>query len=481
MTTMQFRPAQRKKTKLRMAIDGPAGAGKTFTALRFAFALGQRVAVIDTEAGSAAKYEGESPDGTPWRFDVLELTDFSPLSYVKAIAAAIGRYDVLVIDSLSHAWAGPGGALELVDQKTKAANSKNAFTSGWRDVTPMHNQLVEALLHCPMHLICTMRSKMGYVVENNVPKKVGLEPIQRNGMEYEFDVLGDINLDHGILFSKSRCSAIDQKYAEKPNAATIAPLVHWLNEGADVPQEIIDAAGFMERVQHVSATSATVDKPRKSAEQIAKEAAERAAKKTEKKEESAAETKPATPVQSATAPVPADAPCSAADSEAIKNLFITLGMTHEQQTKALAKRGAQAVRNLTAAQAAELLAALEAKAVAAAKVAETSPVTTNISAAVADTEPCTPDQVATIKGLLSSLGDPELVARIKAKLNAVNLTLAQLCWRDANKLEQALRAKEMEAFFAANLEAAAVENAPFDASDPPAVGDVAGESDPAKN
>lgn len=189
-----------------------------------------------------------------------------------------------------------------------------------------------------------------------------------------------------------------------------------------------------------------------------------------------------TTAPAATSPTVADnTPCSAADSEAIKNLFATLGMTHEQQTKALAKRGAQAVRNLTAAQAAELLAALEAKAVAAAKAVETSPATTNISAAAADTEPCTPDQVAAIKGLLSSLGDPELVAKIKAKLNAVNLTLAQLYWRDANKLEQALRAKEMEAFFAANLKAAAVENAPFDASDPPAVGDVNGESDPAKN
>ncbi len=193
-----------------------------------------------------------------------------------------------------------------------------------------------------------------------------------------------------------------------------------------------------------------------------------------------------------------NAPCSAADSEAIKNLFATLGMTHEQQVKALAKRNAQAVRNLTAAQAAELLAALEAKAVAVAKVAETSPTatttpattaTTNISAAVADSDPCSPDQVAAIKSLLPSMGNPELVAKVKAKLNAANLTLAQLCWRDANKLEQSLRMRAMEVFFAANLEAAAVEAAPFD------VGEQAGgdekssdaeaksatEADPAKN
>lgn len=168
-----------------------------------------------------------------------------------------------------------------------------------------------------------------------------------------------------------------------------------------------------------------------------------------------------------------NAPCSAADSEAIKNLFLTLGMTHEQQVKALAKRNAQAVRNLTVAQAAELLAALEAKMVAglAAKNEQErvdslrdsmSATPTNISAKVADTDPCSPDQVAAIKSLLSSMGNPELVAKVKAKLNAANLTLAQLCWRDANKLEQGLRMRAMEVFFAANLEAAAVESAPFD-------------------
>ncbi len=176
------------------------------------------------------------------------------------------------------------------------------------------------------------------------------------------------------------------------------------------------------------------------------------------------EPKPTTVTRPATAET---LPCSAADSEAIKSLFATLGMTHEQQTKALANRNAQAVRNLTAAQAAELLAVLEAKVVAkAAEVAATTTTPTatptmNISAAVADTDPCSPDQVTAIKNLLS-VADKELVLKVKAKLNAANLTLAQLCWRDANKLEQGLRMRAMEVFFAANLEAAAVESAPFD-------------------
>lgn len=108
-STGSFRPAVRRKTKLRMAFCGPAGSGKTYTALRQAFALaahcGGRVAVIDTEHGSASKYQGESPDGIPWEFDVRELTDFSPTAYTEAIVEA-GRlgYAVLVVDSLSHAW-----------------------------------------------------------------------------------------------------------------------------------------------------------------------------------------------------------------------------------------------------------------------------------------------------------------------------------------------------------------------------------------
>ncbi len=235
-----FTPATRKQLKLRMALDGPSGSGKTFTALRFAFGLAGesgKVAVLDTEHKAAAKYEGLSPDGIPWKFDTCELESFAPSTYSAVIKEA-GRqgYDVLVIDSLSHAWEGVGGALDLVDRK-----GGNKFTA-WKDVTPLHRDMIEAILASPCHVIVTMRSKMEYVLEENekgkqVPRKVGMAPIQRAGTEYEFDVVADLDHTHTLTVSKTRCPALDEARAVKPTAAFIEPLKAWLGEGVEAPAE----------------------------------------------------------------------------------------------------------------------------------------------------------------------------------------------------------------------------------------------------
>lgn len=236
-----FQKATRNKVRLRMAIDGPAGSGKTFTALRFAFAISSRVAVINSESGAIQKYLGLKPDVVPFEFDVCDLTDFSPAKYTEAIMAA-GRegYQVIVIDSLSHAWAGSGGALELKDKKA-GSGGNNSFTA-WKDITPMHNAMIEAILRSPAHIIATMRSKTEHVLEVNergkqVPRKVGMAPIQRAGMEYEFDVYCSMDNDHILTVSKTRCPEIDGVIIPKPGAGFMAPLITWLNEGSDLPPE----------------------------------------------------------------------------------------------------------------------------------------------------------------------------------------------------------------------------------------------------
>lgn len=227
-----FRPANREQLKLRMALDGPSGSGKSLTALRFAFALAGptgRVAAIDTEHRSLSKYQGDEFDGCRFDFDVAELTYFSPDNYTRTIQAAAG-YDVLIIDSLSHAWDGLGGALEQVDNK-----GGNRFT-GWKDVTPLHRQMVEAILASPMHVIATMRSKMEYVLEPDhrgkmVPRKVGMAPVQRAGMEYEFDLVCDLDTTHQLAVSKTRCPAVDGQSAIKPGAMFLQPVIEWLDHG----------------------------------------------------------------------------------------------------------------------------------------------------------------------------------------------------------------------------------------------------------
>jgi len=230
--TVTFTRATKEQAKLRLALIGPSGSGKTYTALRVAQAIGGRIALIDTEHGSASKYADE------FAFDTLHLTQFSPQTYVQAIIAAAQAqppYDVLIIDSLSHAWMGKGGALQMVDQAAKRY-SNNRFAA-WRDVTPQHNKLVEALIRCPFHLIATMRTKTAYEVQRDdkgkvKPVKIGLAPIQRDGFEYEFDVVGDLDLEHNLIVSKTRCRALDNAIIEKPGPDLAATLLEWLTDGA---------------------------------------------------------------------------------------------------------------------------------------------------------------------------------------------------------------------------------------------------------
>jgi uncharacterized protein YjhX (UPF0386 family) len=242
-----FTKAVRHQLKGKIAIDGPSGSGKTFTALRLATALadGGKIAVINTESGAIQKYLGLSPDGTTWEFDVCELTNFAPTAYTEAILeAGKSGYSVLLIDSLSHAWEGEGGALEQV---TKASDrSKNSFTA-WKDVTPQHNRMIQAILKSPCHVVATMRSKTEYVLEVNekgksVPLKVGMAPVQRAGMEYEFDLYLSMDWDHVMRASKSRCPDLDGVLAVKPSVNTFLPFAQWLNEGTPVPDGYYSAS-----------------------------------------------------------------------------------------------------------------------------------------------------------------------------------------------------------------------------------------------
>lgn len=216
-----------------MALDGPAGSGKTYTALAIAKHLGDRVALIDTEHASASKY------ADTFTFDTLALQSFHPQQYIDAIhAAEQAGYDVLIIDSLSHAWAGKDGALELVDRAAKKSGNGNKYVA-WGDVTPLQNQLIDTILAARLHVIATLRTKTEYALEpdargKQVPRKIGLAPVQRDGVEYEFDIVGDLDADHNLTISKTRCAALDGVMLNKPGENLAQTVKAWLTDGAPV-------------------------------------------------------------------------------------------------------------------------------------------------------------------------------------------------------------------------------------------------------
>lgn len=229
---MAFKRATKEQAKLRLALIGPPGSGKTYTALKIARELGSRIAVIDSERGSAAKYADEFQ----FDHDVLEI--FSPNRYMAAINEAWrDGYNVLIIDSLSHAWMGKDGILETVDKVTARSKSRNAFTEGWREASPLHNQLVDTMLQANLHIIVTMRTKTEYVIEEvngkKVPRKVGLAPVQRDGLEYEFDVVADMEeAGERFIVTKTRCKALKGAVVREPGEDVAGVLKAWLTDGA---------------------------------------------------------------------------------------------------------------------------------------------------------------------------------------------------------------------------------------------------------
>jgi hypothetical protein len=234
--TFNFSPATKAKSKARIALVGPAGSGKTYTALQLATYFGGPIAVVDSERGSAAKYSGQ--DG--FAFDVLELGHFDPRTFPALLAAAapVCGTGTLIIDSLTAWWSGLGGMQEFVDEEAKRSKSGNSFQA-WGTVRPHEKRMLDGLLSFPGHVIVTMRTKTAYeIIEDSrgkkVPTKIGLAPEQRAGIEYEFDVVGDMDMRNDLVVSKSRCSAATRKGVyPHPGKDLASDLLAWLTDGVE--------------------------------------------------------------------------------------------------------------------------------------------------------------------------------------------------------------------------------------------------------
>lgn len=236
----KFQIATKTQAKLRLALQGPSGGGKTYSALSIASHIAPlaKVAVIDTEHGSAAKYASDFPG-----FSTLCLTNsYAPVTFIEAIKdAEQSGFDVVIIDSLTHAWNGPGGFLEMVDEECKrmiAKNHKPDSFAAWKNLTPIYNRLVQAIVGSKCHVICCLRAKQEYEKVKNEStgkvevKKVGMAPEMRDNFQYEMDIEGMLTMDHDFIVGKTRCPSIDGKVYNKPGKEFAGMLTSWLSDGA---------------------------------------------------------------------------------------------------------------------------------------------------------------------------------------------------------------------------------------------------------
>lgn len=227
------RKAQKHSVKLKMAIQGPSGSGKTEGALALAknFIPNAKVLVVDTENDSASLYADR------YEFDTISLSaPYTSDRYRKAMQAAIdGGYDVLIVDSLTQQWDGEGGILRRKEALDRQPGS-NSYTN-WSTYTPEHTAFVEFIKQLPIHTICTLRTKQEYVLEPNAkgkqtPRKVGLAPIQRDGLEYEFTIVFEVGMGHQATSSKNRTTLFSDDESLDLTSPEIAGQVRdWLANG----------------------------------------------------------------------------------------------------------------------------------------------------------------------------------------------------------------------------------------------------------
>lgn len=239
MSTL-FTRAVRTKAKLRMALTGVSGAGKTVGALYIAYGITgdwAKVALIDTEHERARFYADRSDLGIGGFLHASLEPPYSVDRYKEYVAEAarvVGPDGVVIIDSLSHAWSNEGGVLDAKD-KIAERKGQNSYTA-WNEAGKLQNDLINSILSVECHTIATMRSKMAYTLEENErgkqqPVKLGLAPIQREDTEYEFDIV--LNVDRTHVATTSKDTTMLDRFGEVITPELGQRLAAWLNDGAE--------------------------------------------------------------------------------------------------------------------------------------------------------------------------------------------------------------------------------------------------------
>ena len=253
---MGFTKATREKSKLRLALAGPSGAGKTLSALFIAYGMTNdwdKIALIDTEHGRAKFYANRSDFETGSFLYQQMVAPYSPDKYKKMVAEgaeAVGPDGVVIIDSFSHAWDNEGGGLDIKSEIERTHTGKTSF-SAWDEAGKVQNNLVNSILSADCHTIVTLRTKMAYAMEVNekgktVPVKLGLAPVQRENTEYEFDIALNIARNHIACASKDTTFLDSWSDVITPELGKM--LKEWLDNGAE-PDHCSDCGKIIKSAQ----------------------------------------------------------------------------------------------------------------------------------------------------------------------------------------------------------------------------------------
>lgn len=249
---MELRKSNRSQARIRMALQGPSGSGKTYSALLLAYGLCKdwnKIAVIDTENHSADLYSHLG------NYNVLAVgAPFTPERYIEAIEACeFAGMDVIILDSLSHEWEGDGGILDIHSQMVG-----NSFTN-WSKLTPRHNALVQKILNSGKHVIATVRSKQDYVLSEkngkSIPEKVGMKGVQRDGLEYDFTIVFELDINNNVNCTKDRSQIFSNKITFKIDENTGVAIAKWCKEGEGYTRDeifdMIRSCKTLEELKHL--------------------------------------------------------------------------------------------------------------------------------------------------------------------------------------------------------------------------------------
>ncbi|MCX6263199.1 MAG: AAA family ATPase [Bacteroidetes bacterium] len=242
---MKLQTAQRKRAKIKLALQGPSGSGKTYSSLLIANGLcpnWSKIVIIDTENGSADLYAHLGA------YNVLSIpAPFTPEKYIQAIELCEKEgMEVIIIDSVTHEWE------NLIDFHSSLQG--NSFTN-WGKITPRHNAFVQKLLQSQAHIIATIRTKQDYVLNDKngkmVPEKVGLKSVQRDGLEYEFTLVFDLDMRNNATASKDRTGLFYGKPEIKLGVKTGVTIKNWCErieeeESIDISERINDCRSIQE-------------------------------------------------------------------------------------------------------------------------------------------------------------------------------------------------------------------------------------------